>query len=41
MIHAMHNRLSHGYDTVDHEMVWRTVCNDLPEIYRLIKATGA
>lgn len=41
VMYAMRNRLSHGYDTVDHEMVWRTVCNDLPEIYRLIKATGA
>jgi uncharacterized protein with HEPN domain len=40
VMYAMRNRLSYGYDTVDHEMVWRTVCNDLPEIYRLIKATA-
>lgn len=36
VIYAMRNRLSHGYDKIDYEMVWKTVCNDLPELYRLI-----
>jgi uncharacterized protein with HEPN domain len=31
-------RFSHGYDKIDYEMVWKTVCNDLPELYALVKA---
>jgi uncharacterized protein with HEPN domain len=38
VMYAMRNRLSHGYDKVDFEMVWRTVCNDLPDLYVLVKA---
>jgi uncharacterized protein with HEPN domain len=38
VMYAMRNHLSHGYDKVDSEMVWKTVCNDLPELYQLIKA---
>ena len=30
VMYAMRNRLSHGYEKVDNEMVWNTVCNDLP-----------
>ena len=41
VMYAMRNRLSHGYDKVDLEMVWRTVCNDLPDLYRQIKALSA
>jgi uncharacterized protein with HEPN domain len=37
VMYAMRNRLSHGYDKVDYDMVWKTVCNDLPELYKLIK----
>ena len=38
VMYAMRNRLSHGYDKIDYEMVWKTVCNDLPELYALVKA---
>ena len=38
VMYAMRNRLSHGYDKVDFEMVWKTICNDLPDLYRLVKA---
>jgi len=37
VMYAMRNRLSHGYDKIDYDMVWQTVCNDLPELYALIK----
>jgi uncharacterized protein with HEPN domain len=33
-MYAMRNRVSHGYDRVDFEIVWKTICNDLPELYR-------
>ena len=38
VMYAMRNRLSHGYDKIDYEMVWKTVCNDLPELFALVKA---
>lgn len=38
VMYAMRNRLSHGYDKVDYEMVWKTVCNDLPDLYKSIKS---
>ncbi len=38
VMYAMRNRLSHGYDRIDLERVWKTVCNDLPYVYKLIKA---
>lgn len=37
VMYAMRNRLTHGYDMVDLEMVWNTVRNDLPSLYQLIK----
>lgn len=36
----MRNRVSHGYDKVDFEMVWKTICNDLPDLYKLFKAVS-
>ena len=41
MMYAMRNRLSHGYDKVDLEMVWKTIQSDLPGLYILIKACKA
>lgn len=41
VMYAMRNRLSHGYDAVDSERVWQTVCNDLPTLYKLVKAIPA
>jgi len=38
VMYAMRNRLSHAYDKVDFEMVWKTICNDLPDLYKLVKA---
>lgn len=29
---AMRNRLIHGYEVVDEEIIWNTVTNDLPEL---------
>jgi uncharacterized protein with HEPN domain len=40
VMYTMRNRLSHGYDKVDLEMVWKTVCNDLPELYNLVKSVS-
>jgi uncharacterized protein with HEPN domain len=40
VMYAMRNRLSHGYDKVDFEMVWKTICNDLPDLYKLVKAAS-
>jgi uncharacterized protein with HEPN domain len=41
VMYAMRNRLSHGYDKVDLEMVWKTIQSDLPGLYILIKACTA
>lgn len=38
VMYTMRNRLSHGYDKVDYEMVWKTICNDLPDLYARVKA---
>ncbi len=37
VMYAMRNRLSHGYDKVDFEMVWKTIRHDLPDLYKLVK----
>lgn len=34
----MRNAVAHGYFKVDFEIVWRTVCNDLPDLYKAVKA---
>jgi len=33
MMYTMRNRVSHGYDKVDVEIVWKTVKSDLPRLY--------
>ena len=38
VMYAMRNRVSHGYDKVDFEMVWKTICNDLLDLYKMVKA---
>lgn len=40
VMYAMRNRVSHGYDKVDFEMVWKTICNDLPDLYNLVKSAS-
>ena len=37
VMYAMRNRLSHGYDTIDYEIVWNLIQNDLPNLHRLVK----
>lgn len=38
VMYVMRNRVSHGYDKVDLEIVWKTICNDLPDLYKQVKA---
>lgn len=40
VMYTMRNRLTHGYDKVDFEMVWKTICNDLPDLYKLVKSAA-
>ena len=37
-MYTMRNRLSHGYDSIDLEVVWKTIQNDLPHLHKLIRA---
>jgi uncharacterized protein with HEPN domain len=36
--YQMRNAVAHGYFKVDVEIVWRTVCDDLPDLYKAVKA---
>lgn len=35
--YEMRNALAHGYFKVDLEIVWRTIHNDLPELYQQVR----
>ena len=37
VMYAMRNRVSHGYDKVDFEIIWKTIHRDLPGLYALIR----
>jgi uncharacterized protein with HEPN domain len=37
VMYTMRNRVSHGYDTVDLEIVWKTILGDLPNLYSKIQ----
>jgi len=41
VMYAMRNRVAHAYHKVDQEIVWKTVCNDLPRLRALIAAALA
>jgi uncharacterized protein with HEPN domain len=41
VMYAMRNRVTHGYDKVDFEMVWKTICNDLPDLCQLVQAASS
>ena len=41
VMYTMRNRVSHGYDQVDLEIVWKTVQRDLPRLYRLVQELAA
>lgn len=36
-IYLMRNRVAHGYFSVDFEIVWKTIQNDLPELHEQIR----
>lgn len=38
VMYTMRNRVSHGYDQVDLEIVWKTLQTDLPRLYAPIQA---
>jgi uncharacterized protein with HEPN domain len=38
VMYAMRNRLSHGYDTIDYEIVWNLVQEDMKNLHGLIKS---
>ena len=38
VMYTMRNRVAHGYDKVDLEIVWRTIARDLPGLYRQERA---
>jgi uncharacterized protein with HEPN domain len=40
VLYAMRNRLSHGYDTIDLEIVWTMVMRDLPALRAQLNALG-
>ncbi len=37
VMYAMRNRVSHGYDKVDFELLWRTIQTDLPRLHSVIR----
>jgi len=37
VLYTMRNRISHGYDKVDLEIVWKTIQQDLPDLYRQVQ----
>lgn len=41
VMYTMRNRVSHGYDKVDLEVVWRTIQGDLPRLYSQVQITLA
>lgn len=41
VMYAMRNRVAHGYDKVDMDMVWRTIQSDLPDLHARISALRA
>ena len=37
VMYAMRNRVAHGYDKIDFEMVWKTIHSDLPDLHGQIQ----
>ncbi|MBN6742194.1 DUF86 domain-containing protein [Acidithiobacillus sp. MC6.1] len=37
VLYTMRNRVSHGYDKVDLEIVWKTIQGDLPGLYEQVR----
>lgn len=40
-MYTMRNRVSHGYEQVDLELVWRTIEGDLPALHRQVQTALA
>lgn len=38
VMYTMRNRVAHAYDSVDLEIVWKTIQHDLPALRKLIQA---
>lgn len=38
VMYAMRNQVSHGYDKVDFDIVWKTIHRELPSLHAQIKA---
>lgn len=41
VMYTMRNRVSHGYEQVDLELVWRTIEGDLPALHRQVQTALA
>lgn len=41
VMYTMRNRVSHGYDQIDFEIVWRTIQSDLPVLHAQITRLNA
>lgn len=41
VMYTMRNRVSHGYDKVDLEIVWKTIRGDLPSLYAQVQKAQA
>jgi len=41
VMYTMRNRLSHGYDRVDFEIVWRLIKRDLPDLHARLRSVMA
>jgi uncharacterized protein with HEPN domain len=37
VMYTMRNRISHGYFTVDFELVWKTIHEDLPDLHSQVR----
>jgi len=38
VMYTMRNRVAHGYDKVDIEIVWKTIQGDLPGLYQQVQS---
>lgn len=41
VMYTMRNRVSHGYDKVDLEIVWKTIQGDLPRLHRQVQTLAS
>ena len=37
-IYALRNRIVHGYASVDYQIIWETICDDIPKLIRELRA---